>query len=154
MLEMGNENPKMNFIVAFGIGLAFSMYDNELQRQMVERIEIDEDLEFYRNFADGFAFGFDADSESREKLSQLVNDDTKASSILGFGVGRNYSEIQLDTIKEVSVLVGQSEHFAYNMGRGASMVIEDFDKKIKKQLLQTAKDYPAFAKGLGQINHS
>ena len=137
------------FETGFGRGTAesFLSLDNELQKIILRRVELD--LEFARGLGDGLGRKFASlDESSQQQILKRITSGLPFARFLGESLGRVFGDFSQNLRDNIFGLIEENVQFADGIGMGIGYSFLELDMDIRKRIFAKAEKNSEFTRGL------
>jgi hypothetical protein len=137
------------FETGFGRGIAesFLSLDDDLQKIILKRVELD--LEFARGLGDGLGHRFASlDQSSQQQILKRINSGLPFARFLGESLGRVFGGLSDNLKDNIFGLIEENVQFADGIGMGIGYSFLELDKDLRKRIFTKAEKNSEFTRGL------
>jgi class 3 adenylate cyclase len=126
--------------LAHGIGEIFPLLDEELQGEILKRIEIDE--EFAESFGESLGDNFASldDVQQTQMLFEYKNKSAPFANGLGEGLGYNLKSMSPELQKKIFEVCSTDAMFDQGIGKGLGRNFKNLSNEFQKQVFAWAKE--------------
>lgn len=138
------------FETGFGRGIAesFLSLDDELQKIILKRVEID--LEFARGLGDGLGIKFKSlDESNQQKILDRISSGLPFARFLGESLGRVFGDLSQTLKRNIFDLIEGNVQFADGVGMGIGYVFTALGQPLQEEVFVRAEKNSEFTRGLG-----
>jgi hypothetical protein len=134
--------------LGYGVGETFEVLTEELQQQIMDRI--DTEIEFASGMAESLGHLFPTcDYKRRHELMQKIYSGGLFARHFGQSLGRIFKYIPQDIKQELFAHIERNSQLADGLGMGLGYVYQSLDQEFQKQVFLQAQRNSEMSRGLG-----